>query len=40
MLSGVLGPGTVFDGAVRVAEVPDGCRAMDDQSALKVRISF
>ncbi|WP_436846620.1 hypothetical protein [Streptomyces niveus] len=40
MLSGVLGPGPVFDGAVRLAEVPDGCPAMDDGSALKVRITF
>ncbi|MEV6506322.1 hypothetical protein AB0M61_09375 [Streptomyces sp. NPDC051642] len=29
----------VFDGAVPLAEVPDGYRAMDDRSALKVRIT-
>ncbi|CAM5407930.1 hypothetical protein SALBM311S_04484 [Streptomyces alboniger] len=29
----------VFDRAVPLAEVPDGYRAMDDRSALKVRIT-
>lgn len=38
-LSGALGPGPVFDGAVPLAEVPDGYRARDDRSALKVRIT-
>ncbi len=32
-------PGPVFDGAVPLAEMPDGSRAMDDRSALKVRIT-
>ncbi|WP_405649816.1 hypothetical protein OHU25_00730 [Streptomyces sp. NBC_00117] len=32
--------GPVFDRAVPLAEVPDEYRAMDDQSALKVRITF
>ncbi|WP_405534694.1 hypothetical protein [Streptomyces sp. NBC_00075] len=38
-LCGGLDPGPVFDGAVSLAEVPDGYRAMDDRSALKVRIT-
>ncbi|MGW1888592.1 hypothetical protein [Streptomyces sp. NPDC001970] len=38
-LSGALDPGPVFDGAVPLAEVPDGYRAMDDRSALKARIT-
>ncbi|MFE0465363.1 IMP dehydrogenase, partial [Kitasatospora sp. NPDC058965] len=33
-------PGLVFDRTVSLAEVPEGYRAMDDRSALKVRISF
>ena len=37
VLSGALGPGR-FDRAGPLAEVPDGYRAMDDRSALKVRI--
>ncbi|MGC5234450.1 hypothetical protein [Streptomyces albogriseolus] len=32
-------PGPVFDGAVPLAEMPDGYRAMDDRSALNVRIT-
>lgn len=40
VLSGAIGPGPVFDRAVPLAEVPDGYRAMDDRSALKVRITF
>ncbi|MEV0443775.1 alcohol dehydrogenase catalytic domain-containing protein [Streptomyces spectabilis] len=40
VLSGALDPGPVFDRAVPLAEVPDGYRAMDDRSALKVRITF
>ncbi|GAB2988768.1 hypothetical protein GCM10023080_063020 [Streptomyces pseudoechinosporeus] len=38
-LSGALDPGPLFDGAVPLAEVPDAYRAMDDRSALKVRIT-
>ncbi|MER6159522.1 hypothetical protein ABT147_28895 [Streptomyces sp. NPDC001868] len=40
VLSGAIGPGPVFDRAVPLAEVPHGYRAMDDRSALKVRITF
>jgi threonine dehydrogenase-like Zn-dependent dehydrogenase len=40
VLSGALDPGPVFNRAVPLAEVPDGYRAMDDRSALKVRITF
>jgi hypothetical protein len=39
VLSGALDPGPVFDTAVPWP-VPDGCRAMDDRLALKVRITF
>ncbi len=38
VLSGPGGP--VFDHAVPLAEVPDGHRAMDHRSALKVRVTF
>ncbi|WP_392666800.1 hypothetical protein [Streptomyces sp. LN785] len=40
VLSGVLDPGPVFDHAVPLAEVPDGHRAMDHRSALKVRVTY
>ncbi|WP_030677533.1 zinc-dependent alcohol dehydrogenase family protein [Streptomyces sp. NRRL B-1347] len=40
VLSGALDPGPVFDRTVPLDEVPDGYRAMDDRSALKVRITF
>ncbi|MEU9959727.1 hypothetical protein [Streptomyces sp. NPDC050982] len=33
-------PGPVFDRANPLAEVPDGYRAMDDRSVLRVRITF
>jgi len=39
-LSGALDPGPVFDRVVPPADVPDGYRAMDDRSSLKVRITF
>ncbi|MFI7353129.1 zinc-dependent alcohol dehydrogenase family protein [Streptomyces avidinii] len=38
VLSGVIDPAPVFDRAVSLDEVPDGYRAMDDRSALKVMI--
>ncbi|MFG2141084.1 zinc-dependent alcohol dehydrogenase family protein [Streptomyces sp. NPDC048650] len=40
VLSGAIDPGLVFDRAVGLDGVPDGYRAMDDRSALKVRIAF
>ncbi|MFE2297102.1 hypothetical protein ACFXAW_02785 [Streptomyces sp. NPDC059445] len=40
VLSEVFDPGPVFDYAVSLAEVPDGPRAMDHRSALKVRVTF
>ncbi|MBB5934137.1 hypothetical protein [Streptomyces zagrosensis] len=33
-------PGPVFDHAVLLAEVPDGHRAMDHRSALRVYVTF
>ncbi|MFE2526416.1 zinc-dependent alcohol dehydrogenase family protein [Streptomyces sp. NPDC059382] len=38
VLSGTIDPSPVFDRAVSLDEVPDGYRAMDDRSALKVLI--
>ncbi|MFD4917644.1 zinc-dependent alcohol dehydrogenase family protein [Streptomyces virginiae] len=38
VLSGVIDPAPVFDRTVSLDEVPDGYRAMDDRSALKVMI--
>ncbi|MEC4572186.1 zinc-dependent alcohol dehydrogenase family protein [Streptomyces virginiae] len=38
VLGGVIDPAPVFDRAVSLDEVPDGYRAMDDRSALKVLI--
>ncbi|MFE4645914.1 zinc-binding dehydrogenase [Streptomyces sp. NPDC056730] len=40
VLSGAIEPGLVFDRTVDLDGVPDGYRAMDDRSALKVRITF
>ncbi|MFR9673279.1 zinc-dependent alcohol dehydrogenase family protein [Streptomyces sp. TR06-5] len=40
VLAGTLDPGPVFDRTVGLDEVPDGYRAMDDRSALKVRIAL
>ncbi|MEW2585953.1 zinc-dependent alcohol dehydrogenase family protein [Streptomyces virginiae] len=38
VLGGIIDPAPVFDRAVSLDEVPDGYRAMDDRSALKVLI--
>ncbi|GHJ39041.1 hypothetical protein Sm713_46500 [Streptomyces sp. TS71-3] len=38
VLEGVMDPGPLFDHTVGLNGVPDGYRAMDDRSALKVRI--
>lgn len=40
VLAGTINPGLVFDRTVDLDGVPDGYRAMDDRSALKVRITF
>ncbi|MFD7902983.1 IMP dehydrogenase, partial [Kitasatospora sp. NPDC059747] len=40
VLSGAIDPGLVFDRTVTLDGVSDGYRAMDDRSALKVRIAF
>ncbi len=40
VLAGTIDPGLVFDRTVALDGVPDGYRAMDDRSALKVRIAF
>ncbi|WP_371500092.1 zinc-dependent alcohol dehydrogenase family protein [Kitasatospora sp. NBC_00374] len=40
VLSGAIEPGLVFDRTVGLDGVPDGYRAMDDRSALKVRIAL
>ncbi|PYC65742.1 IMP dehydrogenase [Streptomyces tateyamensis] len=40
VLNGSITPGLVFDRTVSLAEVPEGYRAMDDRSALKVRIAL
>ncbi|WP_424214429.1 zinc-dependent alcohol dehydrogenase family protein [Streptomyces sp. BI20] len=39
VLDGIIDPAPVFDRAVTLAEVPEGYRAMDDRSALKVLIT-
>jgi threonine dehydrogenase-like Zn-dependent dehydrogenase len=39
VLEGRLHPGKVFDRAVGLDEVPDGYRAMDERSALKVLVT-
>lgn len=40
VLAGVIAPGLVFDRTVDLDGVPGGYRAMDERSALKVRIAF
>ncbi|MFG2421487.1 zinc-dependent alcohol dehydrogenase family protein [Streptomyces sp. NPDC048448] len=40
VLSGAIDPGLVFDRTIGLDGVPDGYRAMDDRTALKVRIAF
>ncbi|MEV4558874.1 zinc-dependent alcohol dehydrogenase family protein [Kitasatospora sp. NPDC049285] len=40
VLSGAIDPGRVFDRTVGLDEVPEGYRAMDERTALKVRIAF
>ncbi|MFF2995166.1 zinc-dependent alcohol dehydrogenase family protein [Streptomyces sp. NPDC057950] len=40
VLSGAIDPGLVFDRTVGLDGVPDGYRAMDNRTALKVRIAF
>ncbi|GAB2715255.1 zinc-dependent alcohol dehydrogenase family protein [Kitasatospora kifunensis] len=40
VLAGDIEPGLVFDRTVDLAGVPEGYQAMDDRSALKVRIAF
>lgn len=40
VLAGRIEPGLVFDRTVDLDGVPDGYRAMDDRSALKVRVTF
>ncbi|WP_405019756.1 zinc-dependent alcohol dehydrogenase family protein [Kitasatospora sp. NBC_00070] len=40
VLAGTINPGLVFDRTVDLDGVPDGYRAMDDRSALKVWIAF
>ncbi|WP_405965584.1 zinc-dependent alcohol dehydrogenase family protein [Streptomyces sp. NBC_00723] len=40
VLSGAINPGLVFDRTVDLDGVPDGYRAMDDRTALKIRIAF
>ncbi len=40
VLAGRIEPGRVFDRTVRLDEVPDGYRAMNDREAIKVMIEF
>ncbi|MDZ5441703.1 zinc-dependent alcohol dehydrogenase family protein [Micromonospora sp. 4G57] len=40
VLDGAIDPSPVFDRSVTLDQVPDGYRAMDERTALKVRISF
>lgn len=40
VLEGRIEPGRVFDRVLRLEEVPDGYRAMDDREAIKVLIEF
>ncbi|MEU8926930.1 zinc-dependent alcohol dehydrogenase family protein [Kitasatospora sp. NPDC048545] len=40
VLSGAIDPGLVFDRTVGLDGVPDGYRAMDERTALKVRVTF
>ena len=40
VLAGRIEPGRVFDRVVRLDEVPDGYRAMNEREAIKVLIEF
>ena len=40
VLEGRIEPGRVFDRVVRIDEVPEGYRAMNEREALKVMIEF
>src|SRR5438132_11929073 len=40
VLEGLIEPGRVFDRVVRIDEVPDGYRAMNEREAIKVLIEF
>jgi threonine dehydrogenase-like Zn-dependent dehydrogenase len=40
VLSGAINPGLVFDRTVGLDGVPEGYRAMDNRTALKIRIAF
>ncbi|SCL29018.1 hypothetical protein GA0070624_3803 [Micromonospora rhizosphaerae] len=40
VLDGTIDPSPVFDRSVSLEQVPDGYRAMDERTALKVRITF
>jgi len=40
VLEGRLEPGLVFDRVIDIDGVPDGCRAMNDREAIKVRVKF
>ncbi|WP_446220360.1 zinc-dependent alcohol dehydrogenase family protein [Micromonospora sp. IBHARD004] len=40
VLDGTIDPSPVFDRSVSLDQVPDGYRAMDERTALKVRITF
>jgi threonine dehydrogenase-like Zn-dependent dehydrogenase len=40
VLEGRIEPGRVFDRTVRLDEVPDGYRAMNDREAIKVLVEF
>lgn len=40
VLDGTIDPSPVFDASVGLAGVPDGYRAMDERTALKVKITF
>jgi threonine dehydrogenase-like Zn-dependent dehydrogenase len=40
VLDGKIEPGRVFDRVVRLDEVPDGYRAMNDREAIKAMIAF
>ena len=40
VLDGRIEPGRVFDRVLRLGEVPDGYRAMNERRVLKVMITF
>ena len=40
VLAGVIDPAPVFDRSVPLSGVPEGYRAMDERTALKVRVTF